>query len=111
MNRNPKVFISYSHNDEHKEWVYTLATNLVDKGVDVLLDQWDLSLGSNLISFMEKGLTNSDRVLVICTDNYNKKSNEGLGGVGYEKNILTSELFRDQDSKKFIPLGVKQLRI
>lgn len=100
----PKVFISYSHdNDVHKKWVYDLACKLVGNGVDTVLDQWDLQLGSNLIRFMEKGLTSSDRVLVICTDNYNKKSNDGMGGVGYEKNILTAELFLDQDNTKFIP--------
>jgi hypothetical protein len=102
--QTPKVFISYSHDDdEHREWVYRFACCLVENGVDVILDQWDIQLGSNILKFMEKGLTKSDRVLVICTDNYNKKSNEGLGGVGYEKNILTAELFCGQDTNKFIP--------
>lgn len=104
MTSAPSVFISYSHdNDAHKEWVYELACNLVKNGVNTLLDQWDIQLGSNLIAFMEKGLSNSDRVLVICTDNYNQKSNGGMGGVGYEKIILTAELFQDQDTTKFIP--------
>jgi hypothetical protein len=102
--QTPKVFVSYSHdNEEHKDWVYQFACRLVESGVEVVLDQWDIQLGSNILSFMEKGLTDSDRVLVVCTDNYNKKSNEGLGGVGYEKNILTAELFYGQDTKKFIP--------
>ena len=102
--QTPKVFISYSHdNEEHRNWVYRLACRLVESGVEVVLDQWDIQLGSNILKFMEKGLTNSDRVLVVCTDNYNKKSNEGLGGVGYEKNILTAELFSGQDTNKFIP--------
>lgn len=102
--QTPKVFISYSHdNEEHSNWVYRLACRLVESGVEVVLDQWDIQLGSNILKFMEQGLTDSDRVLVVCTDNYNKKSNEGLGGVGYEKNILTAELFYGQDSNKFIP--------
>lgn len=100
----PKLFISYSHDsDEHRDWVYNLACRLVESGVEVILDQWDIKLGSNILKFMEKGLMNSDRVLVVCTDNYNRKSNEGLGGVGYEKNILTAELFAVQDTNKFIP--------
>ncbi len=102
--QTPKVFISYSHdNEEHRDWIYWLACRLVESGVEVVLDQWDIQLGSNILKFMEKGLTNSDRVLAVCTDNYNKKSNEGLGGVGYEKNILTAELFYGQDTNKFIP--------
>jgi hypothetical protein len=83
--------------------IYKMACRLVESGVETTLDQWDLQLGSNLMKFMEHGLTKSDRVLVVCTDNYNKKSNEGLGGVGYEKNVLTAELFIDQDTAKFIP--------
>lgn len=99
------VFISYSHdNEDHMEWVYKLACDLVKNGVETVLDQWDLALGSNLPKFMEKGLRDSDRVLVICTDNYIEKSDEGLGGVGYEKTILTAELLLNQDTKKFIPI-------
>lgn len=102
--QTPTVFISYSHDsDAHKEWVYQLACRLVENGVEVVLDQWNIQLGSNIFKFMENGLTNSDRVLVVCTDNYNHKSNEGVGGVGYEKNILTAELFSSQDTNKFIP--------
>lgn len=104
MTGAPKVFVSYSHDDDtHKMWVYKLACRLVENGVDTVLDQWDVKLGSNLVAFMENGLTNSDRVLVICTDTYNDKSNQGMGGVGYEKNILTAELFLNQDTAKFIP--------
>ena len=104
MTAIPKVFISYSHdNDIHKQWVYNLACGLVENGIDTILDQWDVQLGSNLIRFMEHGLSNSDRVLVVCTDSYNKKSNDGFGGVGYEKIILTGELFINQDTAKFIP--------
>lgn len=100
----PSVFISYSHDsDEHRQWVYQLACRLVENGIETILDQWDVQLGSNLVAFMEGGLSNADRVLVICTDSYNKKSNEGIGGVGYEKCILTAELFLNQGSTKFVP--------
>lgn len=105
MTDSPVVFISYSHDDElHKQWVHKLACKLVENGVETILDQWDLKIGSNLPKFMESGLTNSDRVLAICTDTYIRKSNDGLGGVGYEKNILTAELLLGLDTTKFIPI-------
>lgn len=105
MVKDPKIFISYSHdNEEHKDWVYRLATDLMNQGIDTVLDQWDLSLGANLPKFMEKGLSQSDRVLVVCTDNYIAKSNEGIAGVGYENTILTAELLLDQSTTKFIPI-------
>ena len=45
----PKAFISYSHDSsDHKRWVAVLATKLRENGVDVILDQWDLSLGDDL---------------------------------------------------------------
>lgn len=67
----PKVFFSYSHDSgRHKDWVLTLATRLLANGVNVVLDQWDLRLGGDLPLFMESGLTEADRVLSICTNQY-----------------------------------------
>lgn len=105
MSTSPTVFLSYSHDSEaHSQWVYQLACRLVESGVETILDQWDVQLGSSLISFMEKGLSNADRVLIICTDKYNEKSNIGIGGVGYEKSILSAELFTNQSTTKFVPV-------
>lgn len=101
----PKVFVSYSHDDqEHKDWILTLSTRLVANGVNVILDQWDLKLGSDLPRFMESGLTEADRVLAVCTSPYVTKANEGKGGVGYEKMILTAQLMRDITADKIIPV-------
>lgn len=102
---SPKVFISYSHDsDEHKNWVLQLSTRLRSNGVDVILDQWNIRLGSDLARFMEQGLSKSKRVICICSENYVTKANEGLGGAGYEKQILTAELIKDQNSERIIPL-------
>ena len=69
MADNPKVFISYSHDSpEHKQWVSELAARLRRNGIDAILDQWDLGLGDDVTRFMERGIVNADRVLVICTD-------------------------------------------
>jgi len=101
----PTVFISYSHDSaDHKRWVARLATVLRENGIDAMLDQWDVGLGDDLAIFMERGLKGSDRVLVICTDEYNRKADGGLGGVGYEKMIVTSDLIKDISTNKFIPV-------
>ena len=89
----PKIFISYSHDsDKHKEWVVSLATDLISNGIDVFLDQWDTSLGDDLPKYMENSVVASDRVLLICTKKYVAKANEGKGGAGYEAMIVTGEL-------------------
>ena len=101
----PRVFVSYSHDSQdHKNWVLTLATRLVANGVDVILDQWDLRLGSDLPRFMETGLTGSDRILAVCTAKYVEKANAGSGGVGYEKMILTAQLMQDVTTDRIVPI-------
>ena len=103
----PQVFISYSHDsDEHKNWIIQLATRLRSNGVDIILDAWNTKLGSDLASFMERGLSKSQRVICVCSDNYLVKANEGKGGAGYEKQIMTSELVVDQNTSWVIPLIV-----
>ena len=64
MAEHPKVFISYSHDSpEHKQWVLELGTKLVQNGVDVVLDRWDLTPGDNFTQFMEVGVRDLDWVL------------------------------------------------
>lgn len=101
----PRIFISYSHDSQaHKDWVLKLATRLVANGIDVVLDQWDLTLGSDLPRFMESGLTSVERVIAICSDNYTQKANAGQGGVGYEKMILTAQLMEQITGDRIVPV-------
>ena len=105
MPENPKVFISYSHDSpEHKRWVSELGAKLRHNGIDAILDQWDLGPGDEITFFIESGLRDSDRVLVICTDTYVSKANAGEGGVGYERMIVTAQLAQDLGTNKFIPI-------
>ena len=98
-----KVFISYSHDTPgHKQWVSELVAKLHRKGVNVIFDQWDLRLEDDVTQFMERGIKDSDRVLVICTDSYVRKANAGEGGVGYEPMIVTRKLVEDVGTNKFI---------
>jgi len=101
----PKVFISYSHDTQkHKKWVLDLATRLRNSGVDAIIDQWELRPGDDLPHFMETHLTDSKFVIMVCTDRYVKKANSGVGGVGYEKMIITADLLSNIDSNKIIPI-------
>ncbi|MDE0041498.1 MAG: toll/interleukin-1 receptor domain-containing protein, partial [Candidatus Poribacteria bacterium] len=105
MPENPKVFISYSHDSpEHKRWVSELGAKLPHNGIDAILDQWDLGPGDDITRFMESGLKNSDRVLVVCTDTYVSKANAGEGGVGYERMIVNAQLIQNLGTNKFIPV-------
>ncbi len=102
----PTVFFSYSHDSpQHKEWVAEFATRLrKEGGADVILDQWDTEHGDDLVKFMEKGVRDADRVIMICTTAYVKKANDGNGGVGYETMVVTVEMVRELGTAKFIPV-------
>jgi hypothetical protein len=106
---HPIVFVSYARETlEHKDWVLMFSEKLRVSGVDVIFDQWDLKLGDDLPSFMESSIVRADKVLMICSENYARKANGGIGGVGYEKMILTTEYLNQIDSKKIIPV-IRQL--
>jgi hypothetical protein len=101
----PTVFVSYSHDSrEHKQWVAQFATALMEKHVQVIFDQWDLEPGDDVPKFMERAVKQADRVLMICTEPYVRKANDGKGGVGYEAMIVTGELVRDLGTRKFVPI-------
>lgn len=101
----PRVFVSYSHDSlEHKQWVLNLAERLRAAGVDIGLDQWDLRPGMDIPAFMERSLTQADRVIVILTDAYVRKSDERTGGAGYETVMMTSEILANLDTSRFIPV-------
>lgn len=101
----PKVFISYSWDGEaHENWVLNLATKLREKGIDAILDQWELDLGKPIPNFMENSVGKSDRVICVITPKYNEKSINLHGGVGYEYSIISAEIMDKIDTQKFIPL-------
>ena len=101
----PKVlFISYSHDsDEHCAWVKRFADDLSTLGdFEILLDQ-NLPKGFLFTRFMELGLQNADKVLVIGTPKYKEKAVTG-SGVAFEEAIIGTELMRDIDSTKYYPI-------
>ena len=76
MSKVPRIFISYSYDsDNHKAWVLNLSTRLRKNGVEVVLDQWDVKLGSDIAKFIEQGLSESDRIIMICTETYVENAN------------------------------------
>ena len=55
---HPKVFISYAWGPEdYRLKVRSFATDLMENGIDVLLDQWSLKEGNDTYAFMEQSVT------------------------------------------------------
>lgn len=53
---------------------------------------------------MEESLQKCSYVLFICTPNYKKKADEREGGVGYETNVITADLYQSHNDVKYIPV-------
>ena len=101
----PKVFISYSWDDEgHKQWVRDFAARLRADGVEAIIDQWAVVPGDRLPLFMEKAIRENSYVLIVCTPKYKEKSDNRKGGVGYEGDIMTAEVYAGANHRKFIPV-------
>ena len=102
---NPKLFISYSWSSpDHEQWVHDLATQLVDAGIDVIFDKWDLKEGHDAYVFMEKMVTDPaiQKVVIICDRQYVKKADGRSGGVGTETQIISPEIYEKEKQDKFV---------
>lgn len=87
-----KISISYAHtsDDEHVKKVLKLVDKLAENGLDFMVDYYDFNIADDLYFFMEK-LTLSkenDYVLAICNNEYKRKADNYIGGVGYEAKNL-----------------------
>lgn len=101
----PTAFISYAWDGEaYRSWIRELAVSLRQDGVNALLDQWEAVPGDLLPHFMESSVKKSDFVLVACTPKYKVKSEARAGGVGYEGDVITADLFNGASRRKFIPV-------
>lgn len=108
MKKNPKTFISYSHdNDEHRRTVLAFADQLRKQGINCNLDQYEDSPENGWISWMETEICNSDYVLIVCSEGYTAKfTHKSRGkGVKWEGAIISQEIYESEGrNRKFIPV-------
>ena len=103
----PKLFISYAWSSpDHEQWVLDLAHQLVESGIDVVLDKWDLKEGDDANAFMEQMVTNEEvtKVIMVFDKKYQEKTNSRTGGVGTEAQIISSEVYAKQKQNKFVAI-------
>ncbi|HAV5600980.1 toll/interleukin-1 receptor domain-containing protein [Acinetobacter baumannii] len=103
--QSPKIFISYSWTSpEHEQWVIDLAENLMQDGIDIALDKWELREGDDPIAFMESMVNDSSitKIIMIIDSKYTDRANGRHGGVGTESTILSYELYNKRDKNKIV---------
>lgn len=108
--QSAKVFISYSWDSEqHKQNVLAFAQQLMSQGVDVVLDQFEQFPAQGWANWMLDQIEESDYVLIVCTEIYNRRvrrKEDGRGkGVTWEGTIMTDVLYDDfHQNTRFIPV-------
>ena len=72
-----------------------MAEQMVNDGVDVVLDVWDLKEGDDKYAFMEKMVTDESvtHVLVFSDSEYAAKADARKAGVGTESQIISREVY------------------
>lgn len=103
----PKVFISYAWGTEaYKAKVFSFATDLMNDGIDVVLDRWSLKEGNDTYAFMEQSVTDPTitNVLILLDPTYEEKANKRNGGVGTETQIISPEIYNKVKQEKFLPV-------
>lgn len=86
MNENPKVFISYSHQDAiYENKVLEFSNKLRSEGIDASIDLYEEAPSEGWPRWMENQIRKSDYVLVLCSKSYyekfysDEKGKEGYG--------------------------------
>lgn len=103
----PKVFVSYSWTPpSNQRNVYELIQKLESDRVSVVYDKKDLYPGQDMNYFMENVLTSDkiDAVIIVCNKEYAEKANARSGGVGYESELILTEIKNKPFQRKYIPV-------
>lgn len=108
----PKVFISYSWtSQEYKEQVLDIADRLIkEDGVEVIIDEYDLKGGQDVVAFMEKLRTDKSisHVLVMCDQAYVSKADGRSKGVGIEAQIISPDVYKEVGQTRVLPVVMER---
>ncbi len=104
---SPRVFISYSWNDEIiKDWVFDLAHKLCTNGVDARIDRFHLKPGMDMPQWMTNEIIKADKVLLICDNYYAEKADMRKAGVGWETMLIQGDILLQGDmNTKYISVA------
>jgi hypothetical protein len=109
MSENPKVFISYSHQDANYEKVMlSFANRLRSVGIDANIDLYEEAPVEGWPRWMENQIHSSDFVLVVSSKSYYEKCHSEVKkgkGISWEVNIVYQHIYdASAQNTKFIPV-------
>lgn len=106
----PKVFISYCWSPiQNQEYVFQLVAKLRSDGISVVYDRDDLYPGQDNNYFMEQAISNNDidNIIIVCNKDYAQKADARKGGVGYEAEIILTEIRSNPMQRRVIPVSIE----
>src|SRR5437588_11934397 len=67
--KTPKVFVSHASEDKDR-FVLGFATKLLENGIDVWLDKWEMHPGDSLVDkIFEVGIGGAEAILIVLSQN------------------------------------------
>ena len=101
---NPKAFISHASEDK-KRFVINFSKSLVEKGVDVWLDKWEMKVGDSLVDkIFDEGIKNANVFVIILSKNSIDKS-------WVKEELNTGFINRIQKKCKIIPVIIDECEV
>lgn len=99
------VFISYKWgNDAHNAWVERFATVLRLRGINALLDKFEVSPGASFSDYMTKGIRGADHVLFIVTSDAVNAVESGGGALAFEMQIANAKRLIGKGEFSIVPI-------
>lgn len=104
---SPRCFISYAWGvAEHERWVKKLAVDILDAGIEVILDDWDnSSLGSSVSRFISH-IETANFIVVVGTPLFKEKYLNKVSATGSvvaaEVDLITQRLIRTEEEKSTV---------
>lgn len=108
MPEHPKVFISYSQQDEtYEQKILSFANRLRDDGIDADIDLYNPTPIEGWPRWMESRIQWADFVLLVSSKSYYDKAYQKQNGKGvsWEVNVIYNILYdQNTQTSKFIPV-------
>ncbi len=108
--KKPVVFVSYCWSPpSNQRNVIELIQKLESDGIVVKYDKGSLRPGQDMNYFMEQQLLSKecDAVIIVCNNDYAEKANARCGGVGYESEIILTQVRNDPMQTRYIPVAIE----
>ena len=108
--KKPVVFVSYCWSPpSNQRNVFELIQKLEKDGITVKYDKGSLRPGQEMNYFMEQQLLSKecDAVIIVCNSDYAAKANARSGGVGYESELILTQIRNDPMQTRYIPVAIE----